>query len=124
MTNMYKGYCALLKERGEKRLENEKRAPRGQQVDFLTPEKAPAKIYGVLWWAELEVRADQSKDLYLRSYAGGSYSNGIWESLPGAVYGDIPPEVYEERTIQTLLRKLNVAVTGSGLRAWLRAAVR
>lgn len=37
-----------------------------------------------------------------------------------AVYGDIPPEVYEERTIQTLLRKLNVAVTGSGLRAWLR----
>ena len=41
-----------------------------------------------------------------------------------AVYGDIPPEVYEERTIQTLLRKLNVAVTGSGLRAWLPAAVR
>lgn len=53
MTNMYKGYCALPKERGEKRLENEKRAPRGQQVDFLTPEKAPAKIYGVLWWAAL-----------------------------------------------------------------------
>lgn len=40
--------------------------------------------------------------------------------LEKAVYGDIPPEVYEERTIQTLLRKLNVAVTGSGLRAWLR----
>lgn len=124
MTDIYKGYCALPKERGEKRSENEKRAPRGQQVDFLTPEKAPAKIYGVLWWAELEVRADQSKDLYLRSFAGGSYSNGIWEPLPGAVYGDIPPEVYEERTIQTLLRKLNVAVTGSGLRAWLPAAVR
>ena len=53
MTNIYKGYCALPKERGEKRLENEKRAPRGQQVDFLTPEKAPAKIYGVLWWAAL-----------------------------------------------------------------------
>lgn len=74
--------------------------------------------------AELEVCADQSKDLYLRSFAGGSYSNGIWEPLPGAAYGDIPPEVYEERTIQTLLRKLNVAVTGSGLRAWLPAAVR
>ena len=44
--------------------------------------------------------------------------------LEKAVYGDIPPEVYEERTIQTLLRKLNVAVTGSGLRAWLPAAVR
>lgn len=49
----------------------------------------------------------------------------------GAAYGDIPPEVYEERTIQTLLRKLNVAVTGSGLRAklrsrygWIPAAVR
>lgn len=53
MTDIYKGYCALPKERGEKRLENEKRAPRGQQVDFLTPEKAPAKIYGVLWWAAL-----------------------------------------------------------------------
>lgn len=41
--------------------------------------------------------------------------------LEKAVYGDIPPEVYEERTIRALLRKLNVAVTGSGLRAWLRS---
>lgn len=44
--------------------------------------------------------------------------------LEKVVYGDIPPEVYEERTIRALLRKLNVAVTGSGLRAWLPAAVR
>lgn len=45
---------------------------------------------------------------------------GYCALLEKAVYGDIPPEVYEERTIQALLRKLNVAVTGSGLRAWLR----
>lgn len=43
---------------------------------------------------------------------------GYCALLEKAVYGDIPPEVYEERRIQTLLRKLNV--TGSGLRAWLR----
>lgn len=49
---------------------------------------------------------------------------GYCALLEKTVYGDIPPEVYEERTIQTLLRKLNVAVTGSGLRAWLPAAVR
>lgn len=47
---------------------------------------------------------------------------GYCALLEKAVYGDIPPEVYEERRIQTLLRKLNV--TGSGLRAWLPAAVR
>lgn len=46
---------------------------------------------------------------------------GYCALLEKAVYGDIPPEVYEERTIRALLRKLNVAVTGSGLRAWLRS---
>ena len=48
------------------------------------------------------------------------YNDRYIQGVLCPVYGDIPPEVYEERTIQTLLRKLNVAVTGSGLRAWLR----
>lgn len=56
---------------------------------------------------------------------------GYCALLEKAVYGDIPPEVYEERTIQTLLRKLWGLPAGSGFRAqlrgryaWIPAAVR
>lgn len=34
-------------------MEKEKKAARGQRVDFLTPEKAPSEIYGLLWWVIL-----------------------------------------------------------------------
>ena len=40
--------------------------------------------------------------------------------LEKAVYGEIPPEIYEERTIVTLLRRLCGVRTGSGLRERLR----
>ena len=51
--------------------------------------------------------------------------------LEKSVYGDIPPEIYEERTIFALLRKLRGLPAGSGFRAqlrsrygWIPAAVR
>ena len=60
----------------------------------------------------------------------GEYTR-VCELLEKSVYGDIPPEIYEERTIFALLRKLRGLPAGSGFRAqlrsrygWIPAAVR
>lgn len=50
----------------------------------------------------------------------GEYTR-VCELLEKSVYSDIPPEIYEERTIFALLRKLRGLPAGSGFRAQLRS---
>ena len=45
----------------------------------------------------------------------GEYTR-VCQLLEKAVYGEIPPEIYEERTIVSLLRKLSTCRPGTGLR--------
>lgn len=91
------------------------RAKRAEKILFAV--LSAKGIHAGLGWntEQLDARLAQT----FPKVQSGEYMR-VCALLEKAVYGDIPPEVYEERTIQALLRKLNAAVTGSGLRAWLR----
>ena len=73
-------------------MENEKRAPRGQQVDSLTPEKAPAKIYDVLWWAALYTALTVGAELALDAVWTDRAATGLRAWLRGR-YAWLPAAV-------------------------------
>ena len=124
--DLLRGILLLLLRRSFRRADVLERAKRAEKVLFalLTAKGVQA---GLGWNTEL---LDAWLAETFPKVQPGEYTR-VCELLEKSVYGDIPPEIYEERTIFALLRKLRGLPAGSGFRAqlrsrygWIPAAVR
>lgn len=126
LAEMLRGIALLLLRRSFRRADALERAKRAEKVLFalLTAKGIQA---GLGWNTE-------QLDVWLAGafpkVQPGEYTR-VCGLLEKSVYGDIPPEIYEERTIFALLRKLRGQPAGGSLRArlrsrygWIPAAVR
>ena len=108
------GLILFLKEKLRKAMPLE-RAKREEKLLFAV--LAAKGIRGGLGWNTEQM--DARIAACFPKIQPGEYAR-VCGLLEKAVYGDIPPEIYEERTIVTLLRRLCGVRTGSGLRERLR----
>ena len=126
LAELLRGILLLLLRRSFRRADALERAKRAEKVLFalLTAKGVQA---GLGWNTE---QLDAWLAETFPKVQPGEYTR-VCELLEKSVYGDIPPEIYEERTIFALLRKLRGLPAGSGFRAqlrsrygWIPAAVR
>lgn len=126
LAELLRGILLLLLRRSFRRADALERAKRAEKVLFalLTAKGMQA---GLGWNTE---QLDAWLAETFPKVQPGEYTR-VCELLEKSVYGDIPPEIYEERTIFALLRKLRGLPAGSGFRAqlrsrygWIPAAVR
>ena len=126
LAELLRGILLLLLRRSFRRADALERAKRAEKVLFavLTAKGVQA---GLGWNTEL---LDAWLAETFPKVQPGEYTR-VCELLEKSVYGDIPPEIYEERTIFALLRKLRGLPAGSGFRVqlrsrygWIPAAVR
>ena len=123
---LLRGILLLLLRRRFRRADALERAKRAEKVLFAL--LSAKGIQAGLGWNTEQLDARLAE--IFPKIQPGEYTR-VCELLEKAVYGDIPPEIYEERTIFALLRKLRGLPTGSGFRAqlrsrysWIPAAVR